>query len=244
MRDYQTSWTKRLFDLSLSMLGLAASAPLCAIIAIGIKMEDGGPVFYSQHRVGKGGARFKIWKFRSMNPKSIEPYEVLQSHNDKRVTTVGRILRTTAMDELPQLWNILKGDMSFVGPRPLVPAEIDVHCPGEIVPLEKIPGYESRHRVTPGLTGLAQIFASRDLPRRQKFRLDLLYIKKQCFLTDLWFVVLTLWITLRGRCDYPGRKISRRLVTPPLTATPSIELHSGRRTGETWAAGALRELTD
>ena len=240
MQDYQTSWTKRLFDLLLSALGLLASAPLCMLIAVSIKLEDGGPVFYWQDRVGKGGGRFKIWKFRSMASDS-KPFELQQAERtDKRITTVGRILRATAMDELPQLWNILKGDMSFVGPRPLLPEEIDVDRPGVIIPLQTIPGYEARHRVTPGLTGLAQIFGSRDMPRHQKFRLDLLYIKKQCFLTDVWFVALSLWITFRGKCEYPGRKIGGRSARPFRPIKSSIPLNSRRRTDEKWAARALQ----
>jgi len=239
MQDYQTSWTKRLFDLLLSALGLLASAPLCMLLAVSIKLEDGGPVFYWQDRVGKGGGRFKIWKFRSMASDS-KPFELQQAERtDKRITTVGRILRATAMDELPQLWNILKGDMSFVGPRPLLPEEIDVDRPGVIIPLQTIPGYEARHRVTPGLTGLAQIFGSRDMPRHQKFRLDLLYIKKQCFLTDVWFVALSVWVTFRGKCEYPGRKIGRRPAKALNLRKSPIPLHIGLRTSEKWAARAL-----
>src|SRR6185295_13613693 len=123
----QTPWTKRLFDISLSAIGLIVSAPLWAVIAISIKLEDGGPVFYGHDRVGKGGIPFKNWKFRSMTPDATSRFAFKQAeHNDKRVTAVGRIIRATAMDELPQLWNIFKGDMSFVGPRPLMPEESEV----------------------------------------------------------------------------------------------------------------------
>jgi lipopolysaccharide/colanic/teichoic acid biosynthesis glycosyltransferase len=204
----RTSWLKRVFDVSLAGLGLLLSSPLWVLIAASIKLEDGGPVFYSQERVGKDCKRFKNWKFRSMTPDSSSGGKVRQAmQNDKRITKVGGLLRTTAMDELPQLWNIFKGDMSFVGPRPLAPEEIEVHGDGTVVPLKAIPGYEARHRVTPGLTGLAQIFAPRDLPRRQKFRLDLLYIKKQSFITDMRFVALSFWITFRGKWEHRGRKI-------------------------------------
>ena len=234
-------WAKRLFDLFVSGLGLLGSIPLGAIIAVGIKLEDGGPVFYENERVGRGGGPFKSRKFRSMVSDSDDKFGPLQaSDGDSRVTRVGRILRATAMDELPQLWNIFKGDMSFVGPRPLVPEEIDVQCPGEIIPLEEIPGYEARHQVTPGLTGLAQIFASRDLARRQKFRLDILYIKKQCFLTDVWFIALSFWIAFRGKCEYAGPKIGGRPVTPLAPGRPSIRLDGGQRKSENWAAGTLR----
>lgn len=200
-------WAKRLFDLFVSGLGLLGSIPLGAIIAVGIKLEDGGPVFYENERVGRGGGPFKSRKFRSMVSDSDDKFGPLQaSDGDSRVTRVGRILRATAMDELPQLWNIFKGDMSFVGPRALLPEEIEVNGNGEQIPLEKIPGYEERHRVRPGLTGLAQIYAPRDIPRRDKFKYDLLYIKKQSFWLDLKLIALSVWITLRGKWEYRGSK--------------------------------------
>jgi lipopolysaccharide/colanic/teichoic acid biosynthesis glycosyltransferase len=200
-------WAKRLFDLPLAALGLLASAPLWPCVALAIKLDDGGPVFYGQHRVGRGGRAFKSWKFRSMVPDSDERFGPLQARaGDSRVTRVGRVLRATALDELPQLWNIFKGDMSFVGPRALVPEEIEVHGDAALVPLEKIPGYEQRHRVRPGLTGLAQIYADRDIPRRSKFRYDLLYIKKQSFWLDLKLIALSFWITFRGKWEARGQK--------------------------------------
>ena len=199
---------KRAFDVALSGLGLVGSLPLWALIALLIKLGDGGPVFYGQERVGLGGRRFRGWKFRSMVPDSDRRFGPLQAaEDDARITRVGRLLRATAMDELPQLWNIFVGDMSFVGPRALAPAEIEVEGSGLAVPLEKVPGYEVRHRVRPGLTGVAQIYARRDLPRRQKFRFDLLYIKKQTFWLDLRLVALSFWITLRGRWEARGRKV-------------------------------------
>ncbi len=111
------------------------------------------------------------------------------------------------MDELPQLWNIFKGDMSFVGPRALVPEEIEVNGQGKAVPLEKIPGYEARHRVKPGLTGVAQVYAARDIPRRHKFRYDLLYIRRQSFWLDLKLILLSFRITFRGKWEHRGRKL-------------------------------------
>ena len=200
-------WAKRLFDLPLAGLGLLASAPLWPLVALAIKVDDGGPVFYGQRRVGKGGHQFKSWKFRSMVPDSDQHFGPLQaSAGDARVTRVGRLLRATALDELPQLWNIFKGDMSFVGPRALVPEEIEVRGGAELIPLEKIPGYEQRHRVRPGLTGVAQIYADRDIPRQYKFRYDLLYIKKQSFWLDVKLIALSFWITFRGKWEHRGRK--------------------------------------
>jgi lipopolysaccharide/colanic/teichoic acid biosynthesis glycosyltransferase len=110
------------------------------------------------------------------------------------------------MDELPQLWNIFRGDMSFVGPRALMPAEIELDGRGEAVALEAIPGYAQRHLVRPGLTGLAQIYADRDIPRRHKFRYDRLYIRRQSFWLDLRLIALSFWITFRGAWEVRGRK--------------------------------------
>ena len=123
------------------------------------------------------------------------------------MTRVGRLLRATAMDELPQLWNILVGDMSFVGPRPLVPGEVEVRGNGDLVSLDAIPGYRERHLVRPGLTGLTQVYAPRDIARTNKFRLDRLYLKRACFWLDLKLIVLSFWITGRGQWEVRGRKI-------------------------------------
>ena len=207
-RAPRRSRLKRAFDVSLAGLGLLLSAPLWAAIAIAVKAGDGGPVFYGQERVGLGGRPFKSWKFRSMVPDADKRWGPLQaSENDCRVTKVGRILRATAMDELPQLWNIFIGDMSFVGPRALVPAEIESRPGGALGRLEDVRGYEARHAVQPGLTGLAQVFAPRNIPRRQKFRYDLLYIRRRSFRLDLALVALSFWITFHGRWEHRGRKI-------------------------------------
>jgi len=111
------------------------------------------------------------------------------------------------MDELPQLWSIFRGDMSFVGPRALMPEEIEVNGAGEAVPIETIPGYVERHRVVPGLTGVAQVYADRDVPRRRKFRYDRLYITKQSFWLDVRLIALSFWITFRGAWERRGGKL-------------------------------------
>lgn len=199
---------KRAFDIALSGAGLLLSMPLWMLIAVAVKAGDGGPVFYAQDRVGLGGRRFRSRKFRSMIPDADRKFGPLQAkQNDQRVTPVGRILRATAMDELPQLWNIFLGDMSFVGPRALMPEEIEVLSDGTRVPLDQVPGYAARHRVRPGLTGVAQIYADRDIPRRQKFRLDRLYISRQSFCLDLRLIALSFWITFRGRWERRGGKL-------------------------------------
>jgi lipopolysaccharide/colanic/teichoic acid biosynthesis glycosyltransferase len=197
---------KRLLDIVLSGSGLVVSLPIWALIAAAIKMDDGGPVFFSQDRVGKGGRRFRVLKFRSMVPDA-ERFGARQATaGDPRMTRVGRVLRATAMDELPQLLSILRGDMSFVGPRALRPGEIEVHGNGEPEALEDVPGFDRRCEATPGLTGVAQIYAPRDLPRRQKFRYDLLYIRKQSLALDIRLIMLSFWITFRGTWEARGRK--------------------------------------
>jgi lipopolysaccharide/colanic/teichoic acid biosynthesis glycosyltransferase len=202
------SIAKRVFDLVLAGAGLGLSWPLWLLIAALVKLEDGGPVFYAQPRVGLAGVRFRSWKFRSMCPDADARFGPRQAEAaDARVTRVGRLLRATAMDELPQLWNILRGDMSFVGPRALRPDEIEVGAVGASVAIETIAGYEARHRVRPGLTGLAQVYADRDVPRRQKFRYDLLYIRRRSFALDLRLIALSSWITLRGRWERRGAKL-------------------------------------
>ena len=198
---------KRAFDVGVALAGLVLSAPFWLLIAALIKLNDGGPVFYGQQRVGRGGVRFWSWKFRSMVPDADARFGPRQAvAADARITRVGRLLRATAMDELPQLWNILRGDMGVVGPRALMPEEIEVSGDGVSVPLEKIPGFDARHRVRPGLTGIAQIYADRDIPRRDKFRYDLLYIRRRSFGLDLRLIALSLWITLRGTWERRGAK--------------------------------------
>ena len=202
-----TAFIKRAFDVVLSGAGLLLSAPVWAVAALLIKLEDGGPVFYRQERVGAGGQTFSVLKFRSMVPDAERNSGPLQAvADDPRVTRVGKLLRATAMDELPQLVNILRGDMSFVGPRALRPGEIDANGAGEVVALEAIEGYHARTVVPPGLTGVAQIYAPRDVARRQKFRYDRVYIKRRSFLLDLRLIMLSFWISLRGTWEHRERK--------------------------------------
>jgi len=199
---------KRAFDCALAGLGLAISAPLWAVVALAIKLEDRGPVLYRQTRVGRGGRRFDALKFRSMVPDAEARTGPVQStEGDPRITRVGRILRATAMDELPQLWNIFSGDMSFVGPRPLRPGEVDARGDGRLLRLEEIPGYEERHRIRPGLTGLTQVYAPRDISRTSKFRLDRLYLKRASFWLDLKLILVSFWITGRGEWEKRNRRV-------------------------------------
>jgi len=202
-----TRLAKRTLDVLLAGGGLLVSAPLWAAIAAAIKLDSPGPIFFRQARVGEGGRRFDVLKFRSMvDDAERATGPVIADEHDPRVTKVGRVLRATAMDELPQLWNIFRGDMSFVGPRALRPEEIDVDSEGRSVRLEDVPGFRERVAVPPGLTGIAQIYAPRDVARRQKFRFDRLYIRNQSFGLDLRLILLSFWITFRGTWEARERK--------------------------------------
>lgn len=199
---------KRLFDIFLSSIGIIGSLPLWILFGLAIILEDGLPVFYLQERVGKEGKIFKGIKFRSMikdAEKDTGPVQAVE--NDPRVTKVGRILRATAMDELPQLVNILKGDMSFVGPRALRPKEKEVRGNPDEKEIEKIPGYQERLAVRPGLTGLAQVYLPGEALRSEKFKYDLEYIKNQSFLFDLKLIFLSFWITFRGKWESREKKV-------------------------------------
>ncbi len=197
---------KRLFDVVLSSLGILFSLPIWFVIAIFIKLEDGGPVFYTQERVGEGGRVFKVIKFRSMVPDA-EKYTgaVWASENDPRITKVGRVLRATAMDELPQLLNILKGDMSFVGPRPERPELYEKFS-------RELPRFWERTKVKPGLTGVAQVFGVYDTPPRHKLKYDLFYIEKQSFCLDVYLVSMSFLITFLGKWEDRGKsRMLRRI---------------------------------
>ncbi len=197
---------KRLFDMFLSAVGLALSLPVWVVAALAIKWEDGGPVFYRQRRVGKKGREFAALKFRSMRRDAEEKWGAIPAaENDPRITRVGRFLRATAMDELPQLWNILRGDMSFVGPRP--------EWADLVTGFRKaIPSFDRRHVVQPGLTGLAQIYGHSELPRRQKLRYDLFYIEKQSFWLDLRLIGISFLVTFLGKWEDRGTKLPRWVV--------------------------------
>jgi len=199
---------KRPFDVLLAGTGILLSSPLWLIVAVLIKLEDRGPVFYRQERVGRFGRPFNVLKFRSMRTDAEKGGLAVQAvAKDPRVTRVGRILRATAMDELPQLVNIFKGDMSFVGPRARRPHEREVQGAPADRDIRDIPGFEERIRVRPGLTGLTQVFLPGETPRRRKFRVDRLYIRRRSFWLDLRLIVLSFWITFRGRWESRQSKL-------------------------------------
>lgn len=198
---------KRAVDVFLAAAALLVSAPLWLIIAVAIKLEDGGPVFHAQERWGKGKKPTTVYKFRSMIAGAEPNGGSVQARSaDPRITRVGRLLRATSLDELPQILNIWRGEMSWVGPRALPINEVQVNEPDNI-PDEAIPGFDMRCQVRPGLTGVAQVYAPRDVPRRQKFRYDCLYIRRQSLCLDLKLIALSLWITVRGRWEHRERKL-------------------------------------
>ena len=202
-----TAPLKRAFDAVLAASGVVLSAPIWMLAAAAIKLEDGGPIFFRQPRVGQNGAPFTVLKFRSMVADAGAVHAARQAGAaDPRITRVGRVLRGTAMDELPQLLNILKGDMSFVGPRALMPGEIETGGDGRYVAIEDVAGYHERAAVQPGLTGIAQIYAPRDVTRRHKFRYDRVYVKRRSFWLDIRLILLSFWISMRGTWEHRQRK--------------------------------------
>jgi len=198
---------KRLLDLVLSSAGLLLSAPLWAVAALAIKLEDRGPVFFPQERWGQHQSRIRVLKFRTMIPNANPTGVTVQATvRDPRITRVGRLLRATAFDEIPQLLNIWKGEMSFVGPRLLPINERQNREKFADVEDEKIPGFRERLMVRPGLTGIAQIYAPRDISRRHKFKYDVLYIRHHSFWLDIRLILLSFWITFRGAWERQGSK--------------------------------------
>jgi lipopolysaccharide/colanic/teichoic acid biosynthesis glycosyltransferase len=200
-------WLKRPLDVTLSGLMLILSAPVSLLIALAIKLEDGGPVFYRQERWGKGGTRFKAFKFRTMVPHSDRVFGIKQAtENDERITNVGKLLRAMGLDELPQMISIFRGEMSFVGPRALAVGEILHDENGYRVNYEEVPDFWKRLSVRPGLTGLTTIYKAKDISPRKKFRFDLLYIRKQSFWLDVRLILMSFWISFRGKWEHREKK--------------------------------------
>ncbi len=199
---------KRLFDIALSGIGLICSSPLWLLLSALIKLQDRGPAFYGQERMGRDGNVFKVIKFRSMIVDAEKQTgAVWASANDPRVTRVGRILRATAMDELPQLWNIFRGDMSFVGPRAERPELVEKF-------VQEIPHYRERLRVRPGLTGLAQVYGQYDTIPRHKLKYDRLYIRQCSLALDIRLIGLSFLITFRGSWEKRGKKFLKAAPRP------------------------------
>jgi lipopolysaccharide/colanic/teichoic acid biosynthesis glycosyltransferase len=196
---------KRPLDWTLALAMLTVSLPVWLLIALAIKLEDRGPIFFRQKRWGRGGQHFTALKFRTMSPNADKFRQA--THNDSRVTRVGKLLRATGLDELPQIVNILRGDMSFVGPRALAVGERIKTKDGSYMPYEHVAGFFERLAVRPGLTSLATILIPKDSPPRHKFRYDLLYIRRLTLWLDLWLIGLSYWISFRGKWESRDHKV-------------------------------------
>ena len=175
---------KRLLDFILALLGLIILSPLLLIVAILVRIKLGSPVIFKQPRPGLNEEIFTLYKFRTMTDERDENGELLP--DEVRLTSFGKFLRSTSLDELPELWNILKGDMSFVGPRPLL--------------VEYLPLYNNeqrrRHEVRPGLTGLAQVNGRNAISWEEKFQLDCQYVHQVTFRGDFSILAKTVWAVL------------------------------------------------
>ncbi len=196
-------WVKHFLDVLLSITALIVLFPLVLLTAIGIKAEDGGPVFYSQLRAGKNGKTFRFYKFRSMYVNADQKLDELKNknesdgptfkiNNDPRITKVGKLIRKSSIDELPQLFNIIRGDMSIVGPRPPLPQEVEKYTP------------EQMHRldVKPGLTCYWQCSGRSDLSFEKWMELDMKYIRERSLWTDFKIILMTVPAVLTGRGAY------------------------------------------
>lgn len=194
---------KRLIDIVGSAFGLIALSPVFGITALLIKLEDGGPIFFSQQRVGKWGKRFQMYKFRSMIVNADRLKSELMDQNeaggvifkmkrDPRITRVGRVIRKLSIDELPQLYNVLKGEMSLVGPRPSLPEEVAEYTLSDRRRLEAIPG----------LTCLWQVSGRSDINFEGQVRLDVQYLESQTFWGDIVLLLKTIPAVLMGRGAY------------------------------------------
>lgn len=185
---------KRAWDFSMALVGLALALPVIPIVALTIKLDSPGPIFFKQTRVGRGGKPFKIVKYRTMRQDAeAVSGAVWATDRDPRITRIGRFLRKSRLDEIPQLWNVLVGDMSFVGPRPERP-EFDEELEREI------PFYRARRAVRPGLTGWAQVshgYGNTMLDALRKVEYDLYYIKNESFYLDLLIMLRTVAVVLK-----------------------------------------------
>jgi len=186
---------KRSVDIVLAILGLCVAAPLIALSALLVKLDSRGPILYSQKRIGRRGVPFRLWKLRTMVNDADRNGVHWTLDNDARITRVGRSLRKLHFDELPQLWNILKGEMTLIGPRPEAESLVEMYS-------KEIPYYQERHMVTPGVTGWAQInfnYGNSVEDAREKLRYDFYYIKNRNLLLDLFILLRTIRTVVTGR---------------------------------------------
>lgn len=207
-QEFNEPFLKRPLDILISTAMLVASAPVTLLIAAAIKLEDGGPVFYRQRRWGRFGKQFTVLKFRTMIPDADQKFGLRPAKvNDQRITRVGKTLRAAGLDELPQILNILRGEMSFVGPRALAVGEILYDKNKQRIEYEQTSGFHKRLYVRPGLTSLATIYIPKDSPAHKKFRYDLYYIRKLTFGLDVRLIALSFWISFRGKWETRQKKV-------------------------------------
>ncbi|MGI8315845.1 sugar transferase [Halobacillus mangrovi] len=185
-------FARRFVDIVLAFAGLVIFIPLLLILSIAIKLDSKGTIFYPQVRVGMMGKPFQLLKLRTMKMDAEKDGPRWAEINDPRVTRVGRFLRKTRIDELPQLMNVLKGEMSFIGPRPERPVFTELFN-------QQTPGFINRLAVKPGLTGWAQVNGGYDISPEEKLAYDLEYIRKRSLLLDLKILLLTFKIVLTGK---------------------------------------------
>ncbi len=184
---------KRLLDLILASIGLIILSPIFAITALAVRFKLGSPIIYSQRRPGHNAVPFTLYKFRTMTNAKDNDGNLLPDF--ERITPLGKFLRSTSLDELPELWNVIKGDMSLVGPRPLLMEYLDKYTPQQA----------RRHEAKPGITGWAQINGRNTLSWEERFKMDVWYIENQSFWLDLKILFLTLWKVLnREGIHEPG----------------------------------------
>jgi undecaprenyl phosphate N,N'-diacetylbacillosamine 1-phosphate transferase len=183
---------KRIFDLLVSLVAIILLSPLLIIIAVAIKLNDKGPAIFKQERAGKDGQPFIFYKFRTMKV-NVDPYgQSPKSGTDPRLIKCGKFLREYSLDELPQLFNVLKGNMSFIGPRPLYISQIR----------ELSDHYKRRLQVKPGLTGMSQIYLRSDLTSQESLDMEVEYVQRQNFWLDIKILFLTLGVVLGKKGVY------------------------------------------
>jgi len=198
---------KRLIDVVLATFTLVLLSPLLAVLWAVVRAVIGTPAVFAQERPGRGGHVFRLYKFRTMTDARGADGELLL--DAQRLTTFGRVLRSTSLDELPEFWNVLKGDMSLVGPRPLLVEYLERYTPDQA----------RRHEVRPGITGLAQVSGRNELSWEERFKLDVWYVDNRTMWLDLKIIAMTIWKALR-----------RDGITAPGQATMSPFEGSARKT--------------
>jgi lipopolysaccharide/colanic/teichoic acid biosynthesis glycosyltransferase len=180
----------RALDLFIAALALVVLSPFLLAAAIAIKLGSRGPVIYRQRRIGRDGTEFEMWKLRTMVQGS-DPVGVgtIVTREDPRVTAAGRFLRRTSLDEVPNLVNVLRGEMALVGPRPTIPAQVDDYTPQQ----------NRRHEVLPGITGWAQVQGRAGIPWEERIELDVEYVDRRSASLDARILAKTLWLVLTGK---------------------------------------------